>query len=74
MTLNHLVNLGRTAPSVIINKEHDEYAWELDEEEYRLALLHTLECRDTVLAKFLQSWYQQYLLNLREKLEGLSIC
>ena len=67
ITPNHLVNPGRSAPSVIINKEHAEYAWELDEEEYRLALLHTLECRDTLLAKFVQHWHQQYLLGLREQ-------
>ena len=48
VTLNLLVYPGRSAPSVIINKEHAEYAWELDEEEHRLALLHTLECRDTL--------------------------
>ena len=66
-TPNHLVNPERSAPSVIINKEHAEYAWELDEKEYRLALLHTLECRDTLLAKFVQNWHQQYLLSLREQ-------
>ena len=67
ITPNHLVNPGRSAPSAIINKEHAEYAWELDEVEYRLVLLHTLECRYTLLAKFVQHWHQQYLLSLREQ-------
>ena len=67
ITPNHLINPGRSAPSVIINKEHAEYAWELDDEEYRLALLNTLECRDTLLGKFIQLWHQQYLLGLREQ-------
>ena len=52
---------------MIINKEHAEYAWKLDEEEYRLSLLYTLEYCDTLLAKFVQHWYQQYLLSIREQ-------
>ena len=42
ITLNRLINPGRSAPSVIINKEHTEYAWKLDDEEYRLTLLSTI--------------------------------
>ena len=67
ITPNHLINPGRSAPSVIINREHAEYAWELDDEEYRLALLNILECRDTLLGKFIQLWHQQYLLSLCEQ-------
>ena len=67
VTPKYLVNPGRNTPSMIINKEHAEYARELDEEEYRLALLHTLEFRVTLLAKCVQNWHQQYLLSLREQ-------
>ena len=44
-----------------MNKEHTEIAWELDDEEYRLALLNTLEPWDTLSGTSLFIYIVSYI-------------
>ena len=68
LTPNHLISSGPSFPTLIISE--DNLNDDMDEEDMRDAILHTLELRDVLISRFSKEFFHDYLLSMREKHRG----